>query len=104
MDNILHERLLELNPSVTFTLRQAAGTTASGTVEVALPYDAFDLRASPPYQTINETSKYFPFRRGSNDTQWTLGRTFLQEAYLIVDWERSSSTYIHAIGLASQPI
>ena len=89
VDNILHQRLSELNPSITFTLRQAASTSAAGTVEVTLPYGAFDLEASPPYQSINETSRYFPLRRGSNETQWTIGRTFLQEAYLTVDWERS---------------
>lgn len=89
VDDILHQRLLGLNPSITFTLCQAAGETAAGTVEVTLPYGAFDLGASPPYQNINDTSRYFPLRRGVNETQWTLGRTFLQEAYLTVDWERS---------------
>lgn len=89
VDDILHQRLLELNPTITFTLSQAASTGAAGTVEIVLPYGAFDMTASPFYQAINKTSRYFPLRRGSNESQWTLGRTFLQEAYLVVDWERS---------------
>lgn len=89
VDVILHQILLELNPSITFTLRQPAKSSATGTVRVTLPYDAFDLQAKPPYRGLNETKRYFPLRRGANDSQWTLGRTFLQEAYLTVDWERS---------------
>lgn len=88
VDNILHQILMGRNPSITFTLRQAAKSDAIGTVQVTLPYAAFDLRASSPYQGLNDTQRYFPIRRGSNESQWTLGRTFLQEAYLKVDWER----------------
>jgi hypothetical protein len=88
VDNILHQILMGLNPNITFTLRQAAKSDAVGTVQVTLPYAAFDLRASSPYQGLNETQRYFPIRRGINESQWTLGRTFLQEAYLKVDWER----------------
>jgi hypothetical protein len=67
---------------------QASGRSDS--VSISFPYAAFDLTAKPPYQLINKTSRYFPLRRAENDTEYTLGRTFLQEAFLTVDWERQN--------------
>ena len=87
VDDLLHQTLLAQNPSVTFSLRQAH--TADETVQITLPYAAFDLEAQPPYRGLNESTRYFPLRRGDNERQWALGRTFLQEAYIKVDWERA---------------
>ncbi|UPX20199.1 uncharacterized protein EKO05_0010439 [Ascochyta rabiei] len=87
VDDLLHETLLAENPSVTFTLNQAYAS--DGLVEITLPYAAFDLKATPPYRTLKETTNYFPLRRGADKDQWILGKTFLQEAYITVDWERS---------------
>lgn len=86
VDNALHSRLQTQNASVTFTL----GSTVSGgeTVNITLPYNSFDLLLTPPVANLTSSTKYFPLRRADNDTQYTLGRTFLQEAYLAVDWER----------------
>lgn len=86
VSNTLHTKLLAQNASITFTL----GNSDSGgqTIDITLPYDSFDLQAQPPF-TSNAT-RYFPLQRAANDTQYTLGRTFLQETYLIVDWERSN--------------
>ncbi|CAD6591030.1 MAG: hypothetical protein ASARMPREDX12_004894 [Alectoria sarmentosa] len=36
------------------------------------------------------TRYYFPLRQAVNESQYTLGRAFLQEAYVIVDYERSN--------------
>ncbi|OAL42735.1 hypothetical protein IQ07DRAFT_686168 [Pyrenochaeta sp. DS3sAY3a] len=102
VDDILHQRLLGLNLNITFTLRQAASTSAAGTVEVTLPYAAFDLHACPPYQDINQTTRCFPIRRGTNQTQRTVGRTLLQEAYLTVDWERSQF-YVYPCDWTGKP-
>lgn len=68
--------LKALNPNVTFTL----GNAASGgpTVSITLPYAAFDLQATWP-KYPNGTS-YFPLQRTTNPANYTLGRTFLQEA------------------------
>ncbi|KAF2133725.1 acid protease [Dothidotthia symphoricarpi CBS 119687] len=85
VDDALHQSLLVQKPNFTFTLGQKYST--KGIVNITLPYAAFDLEASPPYRGLQETTRYFPIRRG-NSSQWTLGRTFLQEAYLVVDWER----------------
>lgn len=84
-----HTSLLASNPNITFTITPY--TKPSGqSVEITLPYAAFDQTAQPPYQGISTSSRYFPLRRAANDTQYTLGRTFLQEAYLTVDWERQN--------------
>jgi hypothetical protein len=81
-----HEILVERNASVTFKLGQ--GPDSDATVSIVLPYAAFDLQARPPFRNIANESYYFPIRRG-NSSQYTLGRTFLQEAYITVDYEVS---------------
>jgi hypothetical protein len=87
VDDLLHQTLLAQNPSITFTFSQ---TYSSGeTVQITLPYAAFDLEAKHPYHDLNETTRYFPLRRAEKKEQWVLGKTFLQEAYITVDWERS---------------
>ena len=76
VNSSLHTTLQTLNPNVTITL----GTEISGgsTVNIVLPYAAFDLEASWP-KYPNDTL-YFPLQRAENSSQYTLGRTFLQEA------------------------
>ncbi|KAF2832473.1 acid protease [Ophiobolus disseminans] len=88
VDDVLHQTLLAQNPSVTFTLGQKYSTDA--TMQISLPYAAFDLQASPPYRGLQQKTRYFPIRQGANSSQWVLGKTFLQEAYLTVDWERQN--------------
>lgn len=88
VDDELHERLQAENPSVTFLLGQKYSTNA--TVNITLPYNAFDLQASPPYKGLSNVTNYFPIRRATRDNQFVLGRTFLQESYLVVDWERQN--------------
>ena len=75
VNDTLHDQLSQQNASVAFTL----GTSISGgaTVKIVLPYDAFDLSLGPPI--IDNSTKYFPLRR-ANESQITLGRTFLQES------------------------
>src|ERR1019366_4883174 len=60
-------------------------------------------KAKWPLVTKN-SSRYFPLKRAANDSQTTLGRAFLQEAYLIVDYERSNfSLYQRNWDANSQP-
>lgn len=87
VDDLLHETLKAQNPSVTFSFRQAR--TSDQTVQITLPYGAFDLQAQRPYRGLNDTTRYFPLRPGNDENQWALGRMFLQEAYIIVDHDRS---------------
>jgi hypothetical protein len=68
--------LLAENPQVGFTLSNSL--SGGQTVNVVLPFSAFALSAEYPY-TPNSTY-YFPLKTAANSTQYTLGRTFLQEA------------------------
>ena len=77
VNDTLHEKLQADNASVTFTLLNPA--QQSGVVDITLPYAAFDLVAEYPL-TPNGSLRYFPLARATNDTQYTLGRTFFQEA------------------------
>ncbi|KAG8527771.1 uncharacterized protein KY384_007925 [Bacidia gigantensis] len=86
IDDNLHESLLTSNPNFTFRI---ADTTSPGpTADIVLPYASFDLNASFPF--VPADTRYFPLKRAANDTQYTLGRTFLQEAYLSVNYEYSN--------------
>jgi hypothetical protein len=96
-----HAALTALNPNITFTLSVAAATNP--TVQITLPYAAFDLIAKSPYRELASDTKFFPLRRADNDTQYTLGRTFLQEAYLTVDWERQNFTVSQCSWVANAP-
>ncbi|KAH0558895.1 hypothetical protein GP486_004474 [Trichoglossum hirsutum] len=76
VDDKLHSSLLAKNPSVTFKLSLASKGGPS--IDIVLPYAAFDLEVESPL--LKRPTKYFPLKRAENDTQYTLGRTFLQEA------------------------
>ncbi|KAF9699757.1 hypothetical protein EKO04_002570 [Ascochyta lentis] len=79
-----HNALQSISGSLKFRL--GAGVHTSPAITIEIPYRAFDLEASWPI--FNTTTRYFPLRKTSNRTQYALGRVFLQEAYLVVDWER----------------
>jgi len=79
VDEQLHESLTASNP--TFTFQIADSTTGGPTVDIALPYASFDLKASHPF--VANSTRYFPLQRAANDSQNTLGRAFLQEALVI---------------------
>jgi hypothetical protein len=93
VNNTLHQLLLTTDPSVVFKLGNAVQGGQS--IEISLPYGAFDLAAQPPL--VNNSTRYFPLKRASNQTQYTLGRAFLQEAYLTVDYERRNFSLSQAI-------
>ena len=74
VNETLHQSLLSKNIEFTFTI---GDTTAGGpTVQIVLPYASFDLEIS----LQPSTTRYFPLQQAVNDSQYTLGRTFLQEA------------------------
>lgn len=85
--------LADWNMTFTFTLADLPGS--SKIVEIKMPYDAFNQQLTFPFPALNATFSspavdYFPLRRASNNTQYTIGRVFLQEAYLAVDYERNN--------------
>ncbi|KAI9669779.1 MAG: hypothetical protein M1829_005034 [Trizodia sp. TS-e1964] len=85
LNETTHDSLVSRNFVFTFSL---ANDTVGKPISIALPYASFDLQANPPL--VQNTSRYFPLKRAANQTQYTLGRAFLQEAYLTVDYERSN--------------
>ncbi|MCJ1387067.1 hypothetical protein MMC17_010196 [Xylographa soralifera] len=88
INDTLHDSLIARNASITFQFGN--DLTSVETVNITLSYASFDLELTSDYPGIINTTRYFPIRRAANDTQNTLGRTFLQEAYLIADYERSN--------------
>jgi hypothetical protein len=95
VNDTIHQQLLSKNPTLTFKLVNSPTSTATNYTNIVLPYAAFDLQASWPYYP--NATNYFPIRRAANDTQYVLGRTLLQEAYLIVDYERENFTVAQAL-------
>ena len=77
VNDTLHESLLAKN--ATFIFQIGDTTTGGPAVDIVLPYASFDLIAE--YPIVDDTTRYFPLQPG-NETQYTLGRTFLQEAYV----------------------
>jgi hypothetical protein len=95
VNDVVHERLVSLNPTLTFKLANSLQDTSTNYTNIELPYAAFDLQAS--YPIYPNATNYFPIRQAANDTQYVLGRTLLQEAYLIVDYERANFTVAQAV-------
>ncbi|KAF4550534.1 Hypothetical protein D9617_17g048020 [Elsinoe fawcettii] len=87
VNSTLHRDLLARDATVSITIGE--GTSGNPSTTIDFPYAAFDLTARPPYSNLSVESTYFPLRRAANDTQYTLGRTFMQEAYISVDYERA---------------
>ena len=78
VNETLHSQLQAQNATVTFSL---GNSSTEQSVNISLPYAAFDLTAS--YPLLTNTSGYFPLMRATNESQYTLGRAFLQEAYMM---------------------
>jgi hypothetical protein len=83
-----HAYNINQNATIAFTI--GAGPNPSNSVaSIVLPYSALDLTASFPIYT--NATKYFPLKRSPTGI-FVLGRALLQEAYLIVDYERRNFT------------
>lgn len=88
-----HERNQVQNATVAFRIgSQPTGSDAYTTIE--FPYSAFFLTANSPI--YNNATNYFPIKKSSNGIN-ILGRTFLQEAYIVVDYERANFTVAPAV-------
>lgn len=88
-----HNALQSLNGSLEFRIGRDIHVDPAITINI--PYKAFDLQAS--YPIFNTTTRYFPLRKTTNKTGYALGRVFLQEAYLVVDWERDQFELSQAV-------
>ncbi len=77
VNETMHQALLARNASLTF--RIGTNIVTPQVVDIILPYASFDLQVLDTYPNVANSTRYFPLRRAANDTQYTLGRTFLQE-------------------------
>jgi hypothetical protein len=77
-----YERLAREQPEVHFELSDGENTNT-----YVFPWTAFTLVLAFPF--VNTTTWYFPLKRASNPMQYVLGRAFLQETYITVDYERA---------------
>ena len=82
----VHARLETVNPNITFSLGNSE--TGGPSVDIVLPYLAFDLYAI--YPAVTDVAWYFPIKPSDNESTWTLGRSFLQEAYIITNYEHQN--------------
>lgn len=73
-----HNSLQNSNTEVTFRISDVS--SGGEAVVVRFPYAAFDLTAK--YPLVQNDTYYFPLKRAANESQYTLGRAFLQEAYV----------------------
>lgn len=83
-----HDYNTQQNATVTFKIGENL-QDSDNFASITLPYAAFDQVYSSA--TGENPVDYFPIKK-SKDGIYTLGRTFLQEAYIIVDYERSNFT------------
>ncbi|KAF2456605.1 aspartic peptidase domain-containing protein, partial [Lineolata rhizophorae] len=67
-------------------------------VTITVPFTSLDMVATSAYPGLGtaNTSRYFPMRRAANATQFTLGRAFFQDSFLIVDYERGNFSVAQA--------
>jgi hypothetical protein len=86
---------------LTFSFVIGTSTSGGSTVTIEMPHGAFDLQAT--YPIFGTPTYYFPLRRAANESQLTLGRAFLQEVYLSVDWERNVFNISQAV-FSSPPL
>jgi len=99
LNDTAHSNLVKSNAIVIFELSNSP--TGGASVNITMPYASFDLQATTPL--VKTASRYFPLQRAADDSSYTLGRVFLQEAYIVVESERSKFTISQAVYDASTP-
>ncbi|KAL9020903.1 MAG: hypothetical protein Q9185_001866 [Variospora sp. 1 TL-2023] len=84
--------MVKQDAEITLTL--ATSLNGGSTIDITLPYASFDLEADKPL--VKQKTRYFPLRRAKDETQYTIGRVFLQEAFILVDYDHSSFSILQA--------
>jgi hypothetical protein len=90
VNEALHETLLSRDISVNITIEHDGFQ-----LTLDFPYSMFDLKIGPPY--IDTSSHYFPIRRANTSLYYILGRSFLQRAYITVDYDRQRFNVSRAV-------
>jgi hypothetical protein len=99
INSTAHEQNLQQNATVSFLI-SSDSSTSSPSSKIEFPYAAFYLEANAPIYP--NTTNYFPIRKSSNGIS-ILGRSFLQEAYIVVDYERANFTVAPAAVFSNLP-
>lgn len=95
--------LLSALSDCTFTFTLSDLSDSKQTLVLPLPGQAFtSLSLSYGYPGLSlaattDSIPYWPIRKAANSTQYTLGRMFLQETYLTVDYERNNFSLSQAV-------
>ncbi|KAF1966721.1 acid protease [Bimuria novae-zelandiae CBS 107.79] len=89
------------NAVVTFRIGSDPFGGGDEYTTINLPWSAFDLTFTDP-EDRSQSQKYFPIRKSPNG-MFVLGRTLLQEAYLLVDYERANFTVASTPSLDNTP-
>ena len=95
-----HSLNLKNNPQATFRLSNNLAV-GGASVSINFPYAAFDMNFTNPDVASAEELQIFPLKQASGSNQYTLGRAFLQEAVLVVDFERQNFSLSQAINVPS---
>jgi hypothetical protein len=90
INETLHTSLLSRNITVKFTVGDAANK-----VTFDFPYSMFDLTIGP--SLVKNKSWYFPLRRVQSLGQYSLGRVFMQRAYITADYDRHTFNISRAV-------
>ncbi|OAL56714.1 acid protease [Pyrenochaeta sp. DS3sAY3a] len=95
IDGTGHEMNLNNNPIVTFHIGPGF---SGGNVSINMPYSNFQLAFKASDRNLSTGAIYrFPIRRASDNSEYVLGRAFLQSAYLSADYERNIFNLSQAI-------
>ncbi|KAI4211390.1 MAG: hypothetical protein LQ351_005816 [Letrouitia transgressa] len=93
VNDTVHEHLLKQKANVLFSIGQTS--YGGDTINIVMPYESFDLTVGSPF--FEKPQRYFPLKRAQNNKQYTLGRVFFQQAYIIADYERSRFSVSQAL-------
>jgi hypothetical protein len=90
INETLHTSLLSRDITVNFTIGDQANK-----VTFDFPYSMFDLTIGP--SRVKNKSRYFPLRRANSTWQYSLGRAFMQRAYITADFDRRTFNISRAL-------
>jgi hypothetical protein len=95
-----HRTLLQRNQSVAFSLSSSRfkGTTRTFTLFYST---AFDMNVT--YPMVDSSRYYFPLKRALNSDQYILGRAFLQETHISIDYDSGYFNLSRATQGSDQP-
>jgi hypothetical protein len=86
-----HQMNVRQNGNVSIKISASADTDSDMFTSIVLPYAAFDQQGKFPLFDSDNGTNYFPIKR-AKEGRYVLGRTFLQEAYIIVNYEYANFT------------